>query len=136
MLRRGIGVGPQRLLSVPGRTTRILRTTPVAVIALDGERYIVAGFETSDWVKNVRAAGWATIGRGRKSEQVDLVEVAPDKRVPILRAFAQKVRGGRVFLTVAANASDMEFVAASSRHPVFRVVSIAAASTDGHPHLG
>jgi hypothetical protein len=91
----------------------------------------VAGFETSDWVKNVRAAGWATIGRGKKSEQVDLEEVAPDKRVPILRAFAQKVRGGRVFLTVAANASDMEFVAASSRHPVFRLVSIAAASTGG-----
>jgi hypothetical protein len=49
LLGRGIGPASQRLLSVPGRNTGMRRTTPVAVVALDGERYIVAGYETSDW---------------------------------------------------------------------------------------
>jgi hypothetical protein len=63
LLRRGIGPGSQRLLSVPRRTTGIRRTTPVAVIAIDGQRYIVAGYKTSDWVRNARVAGWGVIGR-------------------------------------------------------------------------
>jgi hypothetical protein len=94
LLRRGIGVGPQRLLSVPGRTTGILRTTPVALIEFNGKRFVVAGYETADWVKNVRVSGWAIIGRGRNTERLGLTEVPPHDRSPILREFARKVAGG------------------------------------------
>ena len=121
LLRRGFGPGPQRLLSVPGRGTGLLRTTPVAMVEVDGHRYIVAGWETSDWVKNVRAAGWGIVGRGRQSERVQLREVPVDERVPIVREFARQVRGGRAFLTVAADASDDDFAKASADHPVFRM---------------
>jgi hypothetical protein len=121
LLRRGIGPGSQRLLSVPGRTTGMRRTTPVAVVAMDRERYIVAGYEASDWVKNARSAGWALIGRGKTNERVRLTEISPDHSVPVLREFARKVRGGRSFLTVRANASDAEFAEASTHHPVFRL---------------
>jgi len=82
------------LLSVPGRRTGLLRTTPVATVEVDGHRYIVAGWETSDWVSNVRAAGWGVIGRGRRSETVRLTEVPVNERTPIVREFACKVRGG------------------------------------------
>src|ERR1700680_126583 len=33
------------------------RTTPVAAAAINGERYLVAGAETSDWVTTARMAG-------------------------------------------------------------------------------
>jgi hypothetical protein len=97
------------------------RTTPVAVVAIDGERYIVAGYETSDWVKNARIAGWAVIGRGKTNERVKLTEVPPDHNIPVLREFARVVRGGRSFLTVRATGSDAEFAEASSHHPVFHL---------------
>lgn len=121
LLRRGIGPSSQQLLSLPGRTTGLRRTTPIAVITIDGERYIVAGYETSDWVKNARSAGWALIGRGTTNERVKLTEIPPDHSVPILRKFAWSVRGGRSFLTVRADATDAEFANASPHHPVFRL---------------
>jgi hypothetical protein len=91
------------------------------MVEVDGHRYIVAGWETSDWVKNVRAAGWGIVERGRQSERVQLREVPVDERVPIVREFARHVRGGRAFLTVAAHASDEDFAKASANHPVFRI---------------
>ena len=121
LLRRGIGPGSQRLLSVPGRATGIRRTTPVAVLAIDGQRYIVAGYETSDWVRNARVAGWGVIRRGKNNERVTLTEMPPDTSPSILREFVRKVPGGRSFLTVAADASDADFAQASSHHPVFRL---------------
>jgi hypothetical protein len=121
LLRRGIGPASQRLLSIPGRTTGIRRTTPVAVVTVDGERYIVAGYETSDWVRNARAAGWGVVGRGKVSERVTLTELLPDQSISVLREFAREVRGGRSFLTVKADGSDADFVEASGHHPVFRL---------------
>jgi deazaflavin-dependent oxidoreductase (nitroreductase family) len=128
LLRRGFGPGPQRLLSVQGRGTGLVRTTPVALVEVDGHRYIVAGWETSDWVKNVRAAGWGVVGRGRHGERVQLREVPVDDRLPIVREFARHVRGGRGFLTVAADASDDDFATACANHPVFRLESAAIAN--------
>jgi hypothetical protein len=123
LLRRGFGPGPQRLLSVPGRRTGLLRTTPVAIVEVDGHRYIVAGWEVSDWVRNARAAGWGIVGRGRHSERVRLTELPVNERLPILREFARTVRGGRAFLTVAPDASDDDFAKASANHPTFRLDS-------------
>ncbi len=123
LLRGGFGPAAQRLLSVPGRRTGLLRTTPIAAVEVDGHRYIVAGWETSDWVRNARTAGWGIVGRGRHSERVQLIEVPVDERLPILREFARHVRGGRAFLTVAADASDDDFAKASANHPIFRLES-------------
>jgi hypothetical protein len=123
LLRRGFGPGPQRLLSVPGRRTGLLRTTPVAIVKVGGHRYIVAGWEVSDWVRNARVAGWGIIGRGRHTERVRLTEIPVNERLPIVREFARNVRGGRAFLTVAPDASDDDFAKASANHPTFRLDS-------------
>jgi hypothetical protein len=116
LLGRGIGPAPQHLLSVAGRRTGKVRTTPVALTTVRGERYVVAGFDGSDWVRNARAAG-----RGPAVEQVFLEELPVGERGPILEAFARQVRGGTAFLTVPADASPDAFAAAGVRHPVFRI---------------
>ena len=59
--RLGLAIGTMRLLSVPGRKSGQLRTTPVSPLTVDGRRYIVAGLEEADWVKNARAAGWGSV---------------------------------------------------------------------------
>jgi F420H(2)-dependent quinone reductase len=123
LLWYGFGPGAQQLLSVPGRRTGLLRTNPIATVEVDGHRYIVAGWETSDWVRNARAARWAIVGRGRHRERVQLTELPVVHRPPILREFARHVRGGRAFLTVAADASDDDFEKASANHPIFRLDS-------------
>ena len=121
LLARGIGPASQYLLSVAGRRTGLVRTTPVAVVTVDGDRYVVAGFAGSDWVANARAARRARLSRGRSVEEVTLTELPIADRGPVLRAFAGQVRGGRPFLGVSAHASDAAFQDAAAAHPIFRV---------------
>jgi hypothetical protein len=121
--RRGVVIGTMRLLSVPGRKSGELRTTPVSPLTVDGERYIIAGLEEADWVKNARCAGWGILARGRKQERVDLVEMQPGERAPVLREFPRKVPRGVPFFRqlYGIDGTPEEFGALASRCPVFRV---------------
>jgi ring-1,2-phenylacetyl-CoA epoxidase subunit PaaA len=95
VLRRGLAVGSQHLLTVPGRRTGIPRSTPVSIVLVEGERHIAAAFEDAAWVKNVREAGGRTLARGRRIERVGLAELAVDRRDPILRARLTDAAVGR-----------------------------------------
>jgi deazaflavin-dependent oxidoreductase (nitroreductase family) len=120
LLRRGLKIGSQHLLSVRGRRSGETRSTPVSIATLDGSRYIVAAFPEAAWVQNVRAAGSGTLGRGRRVEKVRLVEMPVTERGPVLRAFLLQVRGGARFF----GSTDPEVVvAAADRYPVFRLDS-------------
>lgn len=121
LLARGIGPREQHVLSIPGRTSGIPRSTAVAVLEFNGDRYIVAGYAGADWVKNARHASAAELHRGRHHERILLDEVPADQRPPILREFAHHIRGGRAFLTITANATDDAVADASPQHPVFHV---------------
>jgi len=117
-LRRGLRLGSQYLLTVPGRRTGQPRSTPVSVAKVDGERFIVAAFADAAWVGNVRAARSGALTRGGRTETVGLVELPAEERAPVLRAFLDQVRGGRRFF---AGQRPDEIVAAADRYPVFRV---------------
>lgn len=120
MLRRGLRIGSQYLLSVPGRKSGVLRSTPVSIATVAGNRYIVAAFADAAWVGNVRAAGRGTLGRGKAEERVRLIDLPVAERGPILRAFLEQVRGGVRFF----GSSDPSVVtAAADRYPVFRLDS-------------
>ena len=86
LLRLGLPIGTQHVLSVRGRRTGLMRSTPVSLVTVDGSRYIVSG-DGLNWVANARAAGWGTLERGRRSERVALNELPLAERGPILRAF-------------------------------------------------
>src|ERR671932_1225274 len=89
--RRGVVIGTMRLLSVPGRKSDKMRTTPISPLTVDGKRYIIAGLERADWVKNARSAGWGILARGRKQERVVLVELSVEERASVLRELPHKV---------------------------------------------
>jgi hypothetical protein len=95
--RRGVMIGTMRLLSVPGRKSGKLRTTPVSPLKVAGELYVIAGLEGADWVKNVRIAGWRILARGREQESVNLVELPLQERAPVLREFPNRVLHGVQF---------------------------------------
>jgi len=64
--RLGLSFGTWYILSIPGRKTGKLRSTPVSVLHINGQRYVVTGFETN-WVKNARKVGKGMLSRGRKN---------------------------------------------------------------------
>lgn len=118
--RMGLAIGTQHILSLPGRRTAKVRSTPVSLLTVDGRRYIVSGSE-AEWVKNARAARYGVLSRGRHTERVALVEIPVEQRAPILREFPRQVPGGVRMLGLP---NDPEAFAAASPHcPVFRLES-------------
>lgn len=120
------GEGPV-VLTVPGRTSGRKRSTPVTPMTVGGQEYVVAGFPGADWVANVRAAGEATVARGRSVRRVKMVELSADDSRPLLRAFPEKVPTGVGFMKRAGLVTDGrpdEFEALAGRIAVFRLDGI------------
>ncbi len=128
LLRRGLRIGTQHVLTVRGRKTGRPRSTPVSVVTVESRRFIVSG-EGIAWVANARAAGDAELFRAGRRERVRLVELPEDERGPILRAFWHQVPHGREFIArffgLPGDAGPDEFEAAAPRCPVFEVRSVA-----------
>jgi hypothetical protein len=125
--RGGLVVGTMRVLSVPGRNSGRMQTTPVSPLVVGRRRYVVGGSAQADWVKNARAAGWGILARGRKEERVRLVELALEERAPVLREFPKQVPGGIAFfrsmyeLPKEKEALPAAFAALAPRCAVFRL---------------
>ena len=129
MSRLGLNFGGEGpvVLTVSGRTSGRERSTPVTPMTVGGREYVVAGFPGADWVANVRAAGEATVARGRSVRRVKMVELSADDSRPLLRAFPEKVPTGVGFMKRAGLVTDgrpEEFEALAGRIAVFRLDGI------------
>jgi deazaflavin-dependent oxidoreductase (nitroreductase family) len=126
MSRLGMSFGGESpvVLTVPGRKSGRERSTPVTPMTVDGMEYVVAGFPGADWVANVRAAGQATLARGRNVRRVNMVEMSADDARPLLRAFPTEVPTGVGFMKRAGLVTEGhpgEFEALAGRCAVFRL---------------
>lgn len=119
----GISLAGSRILAVRGRTSGEIRTTPVNVLTLEGERYLVAPRGVTQWVRNVRAAGTCDLRVGRRTETVTLHELADDAKPEVLRAYLRRWKWevGQFFDGVGPDATDAELVAVAPGYPVFRL---------------
>jgi deazaflavin-dependent oxidoreductase (nitroreductase family) len=132
LIRRLVGAGmpfgPNVLLTVRGRTSGVPRTFPVAIVNVNGRRYIQSPFGDVNWVRNLRAAGEAVVTKGRREEPVQAIEIAPEEGGPILReALAPYVRSrvlskvlGR-FFDLGGSSTHEDYVAEARRHPMFEL---------------
>jgi deazaflavin-dependent oxidoreductase (nitroreductase family) len=69
LLTLGLPLGFNRLVTIRGRRTGLPRTAALAVITVSGRRWVWAPWGEVQWVRNLRAAGRATIReRGRTAE--------------------------------------------------------------------
>jgi len=123
LTRLGISVYGSRILAVQGRRTGEWRSTPVNLLILEGQRYLVAPRGHTQWVRNLRAAGQGRLLVGRRSEQFRAAEISDDARPPILRAYLRKWRFevGVFFGGVGPEATDEELRRIAPDHPVFRI---------------
>ena len=116
--------GPRtHLLTVPGRTSGRLWSTPVSIVRIGSERWLVAPYGDRNWVKNTRAAGWVELRRGRSHERLAVDELDPAEAVPVLREYYRRGRVTRPFFGVSLESSPEEWLAEAPRHPVFRLRS-------------
>jgi deazaflavin-dependent oxidoreductase (nitroreductase family) len=121
--RLGISVWGSRVLEVPGRKTGEPRRTPVNLLTLDGQRYLVAPRGHTQWVRNLRASGRGRLLLGRHGENFTATEVPEHERPPILRAYLKrwKAEVGVFFGGVGPDSSDEDLQRIAPDHPVFRL---------------
>ncbi|MGW7270733.1 nitroreductase/quinone reductase family protein [Streptomyces sp. NPDC054864] len=122
MTRFGLGKGYRYILTVRGRKSGRLFSTPVDVMSAGGERWVVGAYGVSNWVRNARVAGQIDLMRGGTTQTVRVVELGPEESVPVLRQYWREVPVTRPYFDVTGDSTDEEFAAESARHPVFRLV--------------
>jgi deazaflavin-dependent oxidoreductase (nitroreductase family) len=105
LLAAGVPLGFNGLITIRGRKSGLPRTTPVAIITVAGRRWVWAPWGDVQWVRNLRAAGRATITVRRRQEEVSATELDPTQRVAffrdILGPLARGIPGGVWFIRTA-----------------------------------
>lgn len=124
LLRLGFPMGPLRLLTHYGRKSGNVYTTPVALVEDKGTRWLVAAFGEVNWVRNVRAAGEATLKSGFRNRTFHIVEIDNQSAAPILKQFLKKY--GKVpfippYFNVTPDSPIADFEHEAQYHPVFRI---------------
>jgi deazaflavin-dependent oxidoreductase (nitroreductase family) len=121
--RWGISLWGSRVLSVPGRISGEIRSTPVNVLDVDGRRYLVAPRGETHWVLNVRAAGECTLRVGRRVETVRVEELDDRDKPAVLRPYLRRWKWevGQFFDGVGPDSTDDELLAIAPNHPVFEI---------------
>ena len=134
LLRGGVPMGPNALLTVRGRTSGLERSTPVAVVSIGGHRWVIATFGETNWARNLRAAGKATVTINRRAEPVAARELTTteaeafyrDTLLPFVNAIPLGL--GRFMLGSLLGAKEMltDPQAAALHHPVFELRSVTS----------
>ena len=131
LVRRGVRVWGARVLEHRGRRSGQPHHTPVNLLTIGTDEYLVAARGETEWVRNVRAAdGQLVLVLGRRRQARTAVEVPVADRVEILRSYLRrwKFEVGMFFDGVGPDSTDAEFAAIAAQHPVFVLHEAIAAS--------
>jgi deazaflavin-dependent oxidoreductase (nitroreductase family) len=125
LLAAGAPLGFNGLITIRGRRSGLPRTTPVAIIAVSGRRYVWAPWGEVHWVRNLRASGRATITARRRTEEVTATELNASQRVAFFRdtlaPLARSIPFGMTFIRIADGVDLNHPVEAAEGRRVFEL---------------
>jgi len=122
MLTLGISLNGTTLITVPGRKSGRPRSTPITMVEFEGQRYVQSPFGSVDWVRNLRAAGRATLSWGRRHETVIATELSPEQAAPVIRSILPRApKVIQDYFDVTPESSLEEFIRDAPNHPMFAV---------------
>ena len=102
LLSIGMPLGFNRLVTIRGRKSGQPRTAAIAVIEVAGRQWVWAPWGEVNWVRNLRAAGRATLTKRGRKEEVRATELNPAERVhffrDVLGPYARSIPGGITFV--------------------------------------
>ena len=125
LLAAGVPMGPEVLVTIRGRKSGQPRTTPITLCESAGRRGFISPFGETHWVRNLRAAGQATIAAGRRREDVIAVELGPADAAGFIRdVIAPHARRSRFGDWFVRNVDKIDYddpVGAAEGRPVFEI---------------
>src|SRR5206468_931992 len=95
----------------------------VNLLDVDGRSYLVAPRGTTQWVRNLRAAGTGELRVGRRVVSFRAEELADHQKPPVLRAYVSRWRWeiGRFFEGLSKDPTEAELARIAPGFPVFAV---------------
>jgi deazaflavin-dependent oxidoreductase (nitroreductase family) len=125
LLARGVPLGFNRLVTIRGRTSGLPRTTAIAVLEVSGRRWVWAPWGEVHWVRNLRAAGRASIAVHGRTEDVTATELDASERVTFFRdtlaPFARSIPFGLLFIRIVDGVDLRDPVKAAEGRRVFEL---------------
>lgn len=128
VLKVGRLLGPNALITIRGRKSGQPRTTPVALVEIRGKRWVIGTFGETNWVRNLRTAGVASISTGKRYEDVSARELSVEERAAffrdVLAPYVRRLLVGALLLAMlgARDVIDDPDAAARTR-PVFELTT-------------
>ena len=124
LTRAGVSIQGSRILRVRGRSSGQWRSTPVNLLTVAGGTYLVAPRGTTQWVRNIRAAGGGELRVGRRVTRFTVQELPDADKPAVIRAYLKRWAWevGRFFEGVNASSPDSDLLRIAPGFPVFRVV--------------
>ncbi len=120
----GLGLSHNYVLQVRGRKTGRMYSTPVNLLYVDGEKYLVAPRGEAHWVRNARASGEIWLKKAFRREHFLVKEVSAPERPVLLKEYLERYRKTvQRYFTVPVGSDKEAFEGVSERHPVFRLES-------------
>jgi deazaflavin-dependent oxidoreductase (nitroreductase family) len=105
------------LLSVPGRQSGRWRSTAVAVLDHEGQRYLISAYGNTEWSRNLRAAGRGRLTHRGRVESITATEIATDNRAALIAAYLLE------FGSLPTVAPTFEALPDPADHPTFRIIA-------------
>ncbi|HEU0026533.1 MAG TPA: nitroreductase family deazaflavin-dependent oxidoreductase [Ktedonobacterales bacterium] len=125
LLAAGMPMGFNGLVTIRGRKSGLPRTTALAIITVGGRRWVWAPWGEVQWVRNLRAAGRATISVRGRTEEVSATELDPTERVgyfrDVLGPLARSIPFGVQFIRLVDGVDLNDPVAAAEGRRVFEL---------------
>ncbi|MGV0746423.1 nitroreductase/quinone reductase family protein [Mycolicibacterium sp. XJ870] len=120
----GVSIAGTTALRVRGRRTGAPHTVVVNLMAVDGEKYVVAPRGNTQWVRNARASGVVETGPRWRRRTARIAEVADEAKPPLLKRYLDRwyweVKGHAAGLT--PQSSEGQLCAAAPSIPVFKLL--------------
>ena len=125
LLAHGVPLGYNRLVTIRGRKSGLPRTAAIAVLEIGGRRWVWAPWGDVHWVRNLRAAGRATINVRGRTEEVTATELDPNQRVEFFRdvigPFVRSIPFGVTFIRIVDGVDVRDPTEAARGRPVFEL---------------
>ncbi len=122
LLALGISLNGSALITVPGRKTGRPHSTPITMVEYQGQRYVQSPFGSVNWVRNLRAAGQATLSWGRRHETIAVTELTPEQAAPVIKSMLPRApKVIRDYFDVTPESSLEEIIRDAPNHPMFAV---------------
>lgn len=120
----GLGIGPgyMYLLQVRGRKSGRVYSTPVNVLDVEGNRYLVAPRGRTQWVRNAEAVGEIALKKARYRQTFRLRPISDSEKTELLKMYLDRfVTAVQRYFPVKAGSPPEAFREVAPNYPVFEL---------------